>query len=273
MNKVIIRDGNTTATVLPAFGGVVSSLNVDGVEVLRMKEENLGIANCLAGGIPVLFPFCSKVENDTYTVDGKEYTMPMHGFVKDMPFAVESVLENSVTVYATTTDAIKKQSYPFDFVLHIEYRVEGKSLFINAKIDNLSDGRMPFYMGWHTYFKTSSKKDTMFTFDMKEYTSYLDGKKGMVEGNSVDLSQSLDHVFKGIGDKEMVLKNFADGYEAATIVDDMHEVLTICTAFDDCACIEPWTAVPNAINTRELLRYVEPKSSVSCGFEIRVKKL
>lgn len=273
MSKVIIRDRNTTATVLPAFGGVVSSLNVDGVEILRMKEDKLGIANCLAGGIPVLFPFCSKVKNDTYTVDGKEYTMPMHGFAKDMPFAVESVSQNSVIVYTTTTEAIKKQSYPYDFVLHIEYKVEGKSLHVNAKIDNLSDSRMPFYIGWHTYFRTSNKKDTKFTFNMKEYTSYLDGSKGVVEGNTIDLSQPLDHVFKGIGEKEMVLTNYADGYEAATIVDDIHKVLTICTAFDDSACIEPWTAVPNAINTGELLRYVEPNSSVSCGFEIRVKKL
>jgi len=273
MREVVIRDGNTIAKVMPAFGGVVSSFCVEGTEVLRMNEKDLGIANCLAGGIPVLFPFSSKVENDTYSIDGVEYTMPMHGFVKDMPFAVESASENAVTVYAANSEAIKKQSFPFDFLLHIEYKVNDSSLFIKATVENLSDKRMPFYIGWHTYFKTSSKADTEFTFDFKEYTSYLDASKGSLENEKLNLNLPLDHVYKGIGEKKYTLTNYADGYEAQTIVDDMHEVLTVCTAFDDCACIEPWTAVPNAINTGEKLRYVEPKSSVSCGFEIKVRLL
>ena len=273
MRRIIIKSGNTQAIVLPDFGGMVSSLSVDGTEVLRMNEGNLGIANCLAGGIPVLFPFCSKTENDTYFVSKKSYTMPMHGFVKDMPFSVENQTEDSVTVYTLSNKVIKQEWYPFDFILHIEYKVTPGALNISAKIDNLSQERMPFYIGWHTYFKTSSKKSTKFTFNFKEFTSYLDGKKGSVQSNTLDLSQPLDHVYKGIGNREMVLENYADGYIATTIADDMHEVLTVCTAFDDCACIEPWTAVPNAINTGEMLRYAEQGSSVICGFEIKIKKL
>ncbi len=273
MRRITIKRANTCAEVLPDFGGIVSSLCVGGTQVLRMNEQSLGISNCLAGGIPVLFPFCSKTANDTYTFGEKAYTMPMHGFVKDMPFSVEKQSDDAVTVCTLPNKIIKQEWYPFDFALHIEYKVTPGSLSITAKIDNNSQQRMPFYIGWHTYFKTSSKKDTKFTFDFSEYTSYLDGEKGKVEGDTLDLSQLLDHVFTGIGAKRMTLDNTADGYRAITEVDDMHEVLTVCTAFDDCACIEPWTAVPDAINTKELLRYVEPGSSVSCGFKIKVQNI
>ena len=197
--------------------------------------------------------------------------MPMHGFVKDMSFSLEKQTNSSVTVYTVPNEIIKKENYPFDFVLHIEYKVSGQSLLINATIDNLSDTPMPYYIGWHTYFRTGSKKNTKFTFDFANYTSYLDGESGEVQGNTIDLSQPLDHVYKGIGDKRMLLENYADGYNAQIVVDDWHEVLTVCTAFADCACIEPWTAVPDAINTGELLRHVAPNSSVTCGWQINVQ--
>ena len=89
------------------------------------------------------------------------------------------------------------------------------------------------------------------------------------------MSLPLDHVFTGIGKNQMTLENPVDGYSAVTEVDDMHEVLTVCTAFDDCACIEPWTAAPDAINTKELpkIRYVEPGSTVTCGFKIKVQNI
>jgi galactose mutarotase-like enzyme len=271
LKKIEINDGNTKAVVMKDFGGVISSLVVDGVEILYMNESDLGVANLLAGGIPVLFPFCSTTQDDTYIVNGKEYTMPMHGFVKDMSFSLEKQTNSSVTVYTVPNEIIKKENYPFDFVLHIEYKVSGQSLLINATIDNLSDTPMPYYIGWHTYFRTGSKKNTKFTFDFANYTSYLDGESGEVQGNTIDLSQPLDHVYKGIGDKRMLLENYADGYNAQIVVDDLHEVLTVCTAFADCACIEPWTAVPDAINTGELLRHVAPNSSVTCGWQINVQ--
>ena len=273
MRRIKISSADTKAIVLPDFGGVISSLSVGGTEVLRMNEKDLGIANCLAGGIPVLFPFCSKTKDDTYYIENKKYSMPMHGFVKDMPFSVESKSEDAVTVYTLPNEIIKQEWYPFDFILHIEYKVTPGCLDITAKIDNNSQQSMPFYIGWHTYFKTSSKKDTKFTFDFSEFTSYLDGEKGKVEGDTLDLSLPLDHVFTGIGKNQMTLENPVDGYSAVTEVNDMHEVLTVCTAFDDCACIEPWTAVPDAINTKEMLRYVEPGAAVTCGFKIKVQNI
>lgn len=48
MKRIEIVDGNTKAALMPDYGGMISSFSVDGVEILRMNEDSLGIANCLA---------------------------------------------------------------------------------------------------------------------------------------------------------------------------------------------------------------------------------
>jgi len=272
MKQIALTDTRSSicTTVLPDYGGTVSSLSLGGVQILRMKPELIGMASCLAGGIPVLFPFCSKTDGDTYFAHGQAYTMPFHGLVKGMTFGVEEISGQSVRIYTVPNEVILKENYPYDFVLHIEYRVEGKSLYTQAVIENRSDKCMPFYIGWHPYFRTSSKKDTTFTFDMQHYRSYLDGSEGGWPGNTVDLTRALDHVFWGVGKREMTLENRADGYTARIIMDEMHSVATVCTAFDDCVCIEPWTGTPNAVNTGEVLQWVSPHGEVRCGYELAV---
>ena len=37
---------------------------------------------------PILFPLVCSVNDDTYTVDGKDYHLPRHGFARDMDFTV-----------------------------------------------------------------------------------------------------------------------------------------------------------------------------------------
>ena len=53
-----------------------------------LDEDMLHKSNVLAGGCPVLFPFPSRTKNDTYTLNGKAYTMPFHGLVKCSSFGV-----------------------------------------------------------------------------------------------------------------------------------------------------------------------------------------
>ncbi len=274
MKKITINDNKTglTATVLPDYGGMVSALFLKDVEILRLKQEMIGMANVLSGGIPVLFPFCSRTENDTYTLKGKKYTMPFHGFVKDMTFSVEKLSTDSVTIYTCPNEVIKKENYPFDFKLSLEYSVKGRSLFVRAIIDNNSPDDMPYYIGWHPYFKTSSKKDIDFELDAKYYRDYISGREGKLV-KTPDLTETLDHVFWGMGNRELVLRNPADGYCARMLLDDKHNVVTICTIFDDCVCIEPWTGMPNSINTGKMLNWVKAHSSVSCGFELQLEIL
>ena len=84
MKKIVISndDGGLLAEVLPDYGGMLTRLNYHGKDVIFFDEDMLHKSNVLAGGCPVLFPFPSRTKNDTYTLNGKAYTMPFHGLVK-----------------------------------------------------------------------------------------------------------------------------------------------------------------------------------------------
>ena len=131
MKKITIRNEHLQAVILPDFGAVVAELAVDGVQMLRMNYGQLGFANVLAGGIPVLFPFVSRIKNDEAFFDGVVFTMPMHGFVKDMPFAVAEQCEDRC-VLELAANEMTKRFYPFDFVLRITYALEGNRLVTGA---------------------------------------------------------------------------------------------------------------------------------------------
>ena len=274
MKRVLIQDETSglKAEVLPDYGGMISTISLKGVDVLRFNPDMVGMANMLSGGIPVLFPFCSKTENDVYTLVGKEYTMPFHGFVKDMTFSIERLCQNEVSIYTVPNEVIIKENYPFDFKLTLTYNVEGYSLFVKASIKNHCHTDMPYYIGWHPYFKTSRKEVVDFDFDMKYYRDYISGRQGRQKGK-LDLTKTLDHVFWGIGKREVVLKNPADRYLARIFLDDKHSVVTVCTLFDDCVCIEPWTGMPNSINTGKMLNWVKSGTTDFCGFELQLELL
>ena len=46
---------------------------------------------------PILFPIVCSVNNDTYTVDGKEYHLPRHGFARDTDFKLIAQGECKIT--------------------------------------------------------------------------------------------------------------------------------------------------------------------------------
>jgi galactose mutarotase-like enzyme len=258
---------------LPDYGGMVSSLCVGGLEVLRMKPELLGLGNCLAGGIPILFPFCGRTADDTYRVGEKPYTMPFHGLVKDTTFSVRRKGVQEVCMYTEPGTVVLRENYPYSFMLDVIYRVEAQSLYVTAQIENRSDSPMPFYIGWHPYLRVSSKKDATLKLGAEQFKSYIDGAGGIWNLPEVDLQQRLDHVFWDLTEAGIELENRPDGYRARIIPDDLHGVVTVCTVFDDCVCIEPWTGMPNSINTGKRLHHIEPGSSQKCGFELRVDLL
>ena len=48
---------------------------------------------------PLLFPVLGRLKDSKYTLNGKEYTIPMHGFARDSAFAVtEQMLRDGVKI-------------------------------------------------------------------------------------------------------------------------------------------------------------------------------
>lgn len=103
------------------------------------------------GQAPVLFPVVGQVKNDTYTYQGKAYTMPKHGLARKLPFTVKEQQADKI-VFSLKSDANTREKYPFDFELLITYALEGNKLVAGHTVINLTEGEMFFSLGAHPGF-------------------------------------------------------------------------------------------------------------------------
>ena len=97
---------------------------------------------------PVLFPIVGTLKNNTYTVNGKEYQLPRHGFARDMEFQLIGKTENSAT-FSLQSNVETLKIYPFEFELQLIYTLQENALDIQYKVINKSETKMPFSIGAH----------------------------------------------------------------------------------------------------------------------------
>lgn len=250
MKQITIESGRVRAVIVPDFGAAVTHLSVDGREVLYFNPENLGTANVLSGGIPLLFPFVSMSRDNEIHINAERYTMPVHGFAKEMPFEPVRVWKSGCELQLQS-NRMTHCFYPFDFVLRVIYEAEDRGLKTTLSVRNDSQAVMPFAAGFHPYFLATDRAQTKFIFDLKEGWDYLNYD---AQGNPLHmdlkgefkLSQDYDAVFwNGNADCELI--NPADGYRARLSCNHDFPVITIWTMMNNAACIEPWQARPGAI--------------------------
>ncbi len=113
------------------------------------------------GGIPILFPWPSRVAGARFTFEGREYRLPVnepargnaiHGFACERAFRVKRRGPYFVTAILDSSDYPDLNSiWPWPFALEIDYEV-GNGLRLRARISNTGDSVMPFGFGAHPYF-------------------------------------------------------------------------------------------------------------------------
>lgn len=100
---------------------------------------------------PILFPIVGSLSNNTYMHNGQNYTLPRHGFARDMEFLVENETENSLT-FLLKSNYKAKSNYPFKFELRVSYELTHK-LKVKYTVTN-TDGYkdLLFSLGAHPAF-------------------------------------------------------------------------------------------------------------------------
>lgn len=97
---------------------------------------------------PILFPIVGTLKNDTYTIAGKEYQLPRHGFARDMEFQLIDKTENCAT-FSLQSNPDTVQKFPFDFELQLIYSLSETTLTLSYKVINKNECQIPFCIGAH----------------------------------------------------------------------------------------------------------------------------
>ncbi|HZO90222.1 MAG TPA: aldose 1-epimerase [Chthonomonadaceae bacterium] len=135
-------------------------------------------------GQPILFPFPNRVENGTYTFEGRTYHMDkllakgwdkgagqaIHGLVGDKEWTVEEVSateEGAVVRAFIQMDAIPDiyEQYPFSCRLTVTYRLREGVLEMRTEVINTGQGALPMGFGIHPWFPVALRPGVRLTGD------------------------------------------------------------------------------------------------------------
>ncbi|WP_448634802.1 aldose epimerase family protein [Pedobacter panaciterrae] len=113
---------------------IKASLTTKGAELQKLTSKETG-RNYLWDGnpdywgkfSPILFPIVGAIKNNTYLFEGKEYTLPRHGFARDNQFEAEQI-SNTEVVFTLIQNEETLKVYPFDFKLKLHYKITDASL-------------------------------------------------------------------------------------------------------------------------------------------------
>jgi len=272
----ILSDENQQSYVeiVPERGAVVTSWRLQGQEILYMDWERFADPDkSVRGGIPILFPICGDLPEDQYTYQGQAYSLKRHGFARDLPWDVmtqETDNEAALTLVLKSNDQTQAV-YPFDFELRFTYRLTGNTLTLDQTFQNHSRQAMPFSVGLHPYFWVSEKDQMQLEIPATQYKDNLTQQTYDYQGG-FDLSQAeIDAQLRPLSRQMATLGLPKRGFNIQLTFSDEYTTAVFWTVQGkDYACVEPWTAPRNALNTGQDLLVIPPgeRKQLQVVFEV-----
>lgn len=156
MNEYTIKNEFLTVTARDLGAELQSVKSPDGTEYLWQADPTFWGAKAHN-----IFPYVARLTDKKYTLNGNEYEMEIHGFVRDHTLQVEKHTQDSITFRLDSNEELKKQ-YPFDFIYRITYTVKGHTLITTNSVENPGTDRMYFGIGGHPGFNVPLEEGLSF---------------------------------------------------------------------------------------------------------------
>lgn len=266
------KKGNSQIEVVPERGAIISRWKVNNQDILYLDEERFANAELsIRGGIPILFPICGNLPNNTYQYGDREYQLKQHGVARDLPWEVTETNTDSLVSITLSLQSNEHtlSVYPFAFKLTFTYVLQGNRLKILQNYTNLSDFRMPFSAGLHPYFLVKDKSQLSFDIPASSYFDHISGDVKSFSGEFDFGLDEIDSAFTSINKHHTSISDSQSHSKLTIHYSDFYSTLVFWTIKGkDYVCLEPWTAPRNAMNTKDQLNYIEPGSSYDSVVEM-----
>ncbi|KQB37180.1 aldose 1-epimerase family protein [Flavobacterium aquidurense] len=223
-----------------------ASIKHSGAELYSLKDNNNkeyiweGNPDFWGKHSPVLFPIVGTLKNNTYTIEGKEYQLPRHGFARDMEFQLVEKTENRA-VFSLKSDAETLKKYPFEFELQLIYTLNDASLDIEYKVINNSESKMPFSIGAHPAIALPENfENYSFEFEKEEVLKYYLLENDLISNNTKVLETSNNLVplnYKLFENDALIFKNLESN--SLTILENSAPYIKV--DFEDFPSLGIWT--------------------------------
>ncbi|MGF1542566.1 MAG: aldose epimerase [Pleurocapsa sp.] len=257
--------------VVPERGGIIGRWRINSEEILYLDATRFADPTMsIRGGIPILFPICGNLPDNSYTYGDRTYQLKQHGFARDLPWEVTSTATDNCATITLTLNSNKftLAVYPFEFQLVFTYQLQGNSLKILQSYTNKSSETMPFSAGFHPYFLTQDKSQLEFTIPSSQYFDHISRETHSYTGFDFDRKE-IDVAFTSLNKHSTNFRDRTTKRQISLLYSDLFSTLVFWTIKGkDYICLEPWSAPRNALNTGEKLTHLQPDSTYNAVVEI-----
>lgn len=241
---------------------------------------------------PILFPIVGRLKNDTMYFGGKEYSMPQHGFARDLHFKVDQISPEYIELSCQSTPETKMH-YPFDWKLNCVFKLEGNILKSSATVTNLSDhDLMYFSIGFHPGFvlpvdENLSYEDYYILFN-KDKTAKRWKIEGALIGNQEDGDSITDYkvrltkdifsidalVYKNLQSDVITIQNPVTNSELRFSFAGFPFLGIWSKPGAPYICLEPWHGIADSIHhngdfiSKEGINCLSGLQSFHCGYSV-----
>jgi galactose mutarotase-like enzyme len=260
--------------VVPDRGGIITSWQVQGRELLYMDTARFADPSLsVRGGIPILFPICGNLPDNTYTHKGQTYALKQHGFARELPWEMlERVTHDRASIkLGLSSNDQTREVYPFDFLLEFTYALQGGTLATHHRVTNRSNEAMPFSIGFHPYFLVPDKNQLRFEIPANEAKDQQT-QEVLPFFNTFDFDRpEIDWAFSHLTSQVANVTDLSRHTRLTLTYSNTLSTLVFWTLKGkDFYCLEPWSAGRNALNSGDRLSYLEPGASLETVMNLRV---
>lgn len=265
------------------------SIAETGAELKSLREHATGLEYIWQsdptwwnGAAPILFPIIGGLKDDACYINGTQYSIPSHGFVRKKEWNFVGSTGTSAC-FETTSDAETKAMYPWDFSLKVTYTLDNNALAVRYDVANRSSDRMYFSIGSHPafnlpfaggylqhyYFEFSEEEDMeRYFFDngchLNETEPIFDNCRQIYM--RPDLFNRGPIIFKHPRSTDFTIRSSQRSKYIRVATDGVPYVALWSKGnAAPFACIEPWYGIPDNIDTNQDFEFKEGIMSLEGG--------
>ena len=215
------------------------------------------------GQSPILFPIVGRLIEDKYYFNGKEYTMPKHGFARKTDWTLLNNDEDSMSFILSDSEETLS-IYPFEFDLIVTYTLEENKLIVSHNVVNKNEYDMYFSLGAHPGFNCAigdslvfdvnetldtEKIDLVNSLRLPETFNVLDNEKEIIITENIFDEDAL--ILHGIKSENITLKH-KNGRNTVKFNMGNSPYLGIwAKPGAPYVCIEPWFGVNDSFEKKD----------------------
>ncbi|MFZ9566778.1 MAG: galactose mutarotase [Vulcanococcus sp.] len=252
-------------SVVPERGGLLTSWICSGRERLYLDQERFADpSKSVRGGVPVLFPICGNLPNDTLQLPQGTFHLSQHGFARDLPWQLQPLAEGEGIRLRLEDSEATRAVFPFPFCLTLDYRLEPSVLAIAVTVEHrpYGEGVMPFSLGLHPYFAVSD----LAAVSLEGLPERCLDHHQMAEASTASQLAQIDRGIDLLAAPTQRSVRLRDQGSSELIEMELQAPLDLAVVWSEpprsMVCLEPWTAPRGALISGD--RRLELKPGESC---------